>query len=210
VENSPVYNEQYIKLLLEKSDVLFRENSRLKAHIKDLEELDNLKYSYEKTISEQQEKILSLESQVEYLKRRIWGKKSERFIKEDPRQRRIDFEGLDLLPEEKEEAEKATEEIVSYKEKTIKVRIKEKPVRKPLPENLPRKEEHIRCPELENSGDYTELTPEITEVLKFDPGKFYVRRIIRHKYALKIKTNDTTPSIITASMPVLLVCLPCK
>jgi transposase len=203
VENSPVYNEQYIKLLLEKSDVLFCENSRLKAHIKDLGELDNLKSSYEKTISEQQEKILRLESQVEYLKRCIWGKKSERFIREDPQQRRIDFEGLDLLPQEKEEAEKAAQEMALYKEKTIKVGIKEKPVRKPLPENLPRREEHIRCPELEDNSDYAELTPEITETLEFEPGKFYVRRIIRHKYALKTKIGDTAHSIITASMPTL-------
>ena len=199
MSNLPAYNEQYIQLLLEKSDAMFRENSRLKVHIKELEELDKKKTSYEKTISEQQEKILSLESQVEYLKRKIWGKSSERFINEDPLQRRIDFEGLELLPEEKEEAEKATKEIESYKERTIKVRAKEQPVRKPLPENLPRKEEHIYT-ELENKEDYTELPPEIREILEFEPGKFYVRKIIRHKYALKIK-NDDTPSIITAPMP---------
>ena len=199
MSNLPAYNEQYIQLLLEKSDAMFRENSRLKAHIKELEELDKKKASYEKTISEQQEKILSLESQVEYLKRKIWGKSSERFIWEDPLQRRIDFEGLELLPEEKEEAEKATKEIESYKERTIKVGVKEQPLRKSLPENLPRKEEHI-YPELENKEDYTELPPEIREILESEPGKLYVRKIIRHKYALKIKNDDTT-SIITAPMP---------
>ena len=178
---------------------MFRENSRLKARIKELEELDKKKTTYEKTISEQQEKILSLESQVEYLKRKIWAKSSERFINENPLQRRIDFEGLELLPEEKEEAEKATKEIESYKERTIKTRVKEQPVRKPLPENLPRKEEHI-YPELENKEDYAELPPEIREILEFEPGKFYVRKINRHKSALKIK-NDDAPSIITAPMP---------
>ena len=51
MSNLPVYNEQYIQLLLEKSDAMFRENSRLKARIKELEELDKKKTTYEKTIS---------------------------------------------------------------------------------------------------------------------------------------------------------------
>jgi transposase len=49
------------------------------------------------------------------LQRRIWGKSSEKHIAEDPLQRKIDFEGLDLLPEEKELANSAKEEIEQYK-----------------------------------------------------------------------------------------------
>ena len=199
VNNLPSYNEPYVQLLLEKSDSQFRENSRLKAQIKELGEFVEMKSSYEKTISEQKETIFTLESQVAYLTRRLWGKSSERFIKEDPLQRRIDFEGLDLLSEEKEEAEKAVEEVKTFKERTIKVRVKEKPMRKPLPANLPRKEEHI-YPEMENKEDYKELPPEIREILEFKPGEFYVRQIIRHKYALKAK-NEDAPAIITAPIP---------
>lgn len=195
----PSYNEQYIQLLLEKSDGLFRENSQLKTRIKELEELDNMKSSYEKTITEQQDEILSLKSQVEYLKRKIWGKSSERFIQKNPLQRRIDFEGWDLLPEEKEEAEKATEEIKTFKKIAIETRVKEKPVRKALPSSLPRVEEHL-YPELENKEDYEEMPPEIREILEFKPGKFYVRKIIRHTYSLKSKSDDT-PAIITAPIP---------
>jgi transposase len=199
VNDLPSYNEQYIQLLLEKSDGLFRENSQLKTRIKELEELDNMKSSYEKTITEQQDEILSLKSQVEYLKRKIWGKSSERFIQKNPLQRRIDFEGWDLLPEEKEEAEKATEEIKTFKKIAIETRVKEKPVRKALPSSLPRVEEHL-YPELENKEDYEEMPPEIREILEFKPGKFYVRKIIRHTYSLKSKSDDT-PAIITAPIP---------
>ena len=199
MNNLPSYNEQYIQLLLEKSDGMFRENSRLKAQIKELEELDNMKSSYEKTITEQKDEIVSLKSQIEYLKRRIWGKSSERFIQENPLQRRIDFDGWDLLPEEKEEAEKATEEIKTFKKIATETRVKEKPVRKALPASLPRVEEHL-FPELENKEDYEEMPPEIREILEFKPGKFYVRKIIRHKYSLKSKSDDT-PAIITAPIP---------
>lgn len=73
------------------------------------------------------------------LQRKIWGKSSEKYISEDPQQRRLDFEGLDLLPVEKELATSAKEEIEQYK--TIRVKVKEKshPVRKPLPKAFPGK-----------------------------------------------------------------------
>lgn len=195
--------ETFILRLLDQSDRQFREISRLKAALKGREEAGEMKSSYEKTISEQREKILTLESQVEYLKRRIWGKSSERFVNPDPLQRRIDFEGLELLPEEKQEAEKASEEILAYKKEIVNVQKKEKPVRKPLAENLPRREEHI-YPQIENKENYRELPPEVTEVLEFEPGRFYVRRIIRHKYVLKThQAESAEPPIVTAPPAVL-------
>ncbi|MDR0748468.1 MAG: IS66 family transposase [Tannerellaceae bacterium] len=202
MHNSSAYDESFVQLLLSKSDSQLREISRLKSHIKELKELDEKKSSYEKTITEQQEKILSLESQVEYLKRRLWGKSSERFIKEDPLQRRLDFEGVELLDQEKEEAEKAVQEIEAYRTRTVRERVKEKPCRKALPENLPRKEEHI-YPDIENREALRELPPEITEVLEFTPGKLYVRKIIRHKYVLDTKNDDSISPTVTAGMPVL-------
>jgi transposase len=136
------------------------------------------------------------------LQRRIWGKSSERYISEDPQQRCLDFDGIDLLPEEKELATSAKEEIEKYK--TIRVIEKEKshPVRKPLPESLPREECHI-YPENINMEYCTELEPEITEVLEREPSRWYVRRIIRHKYVLQSPGTDMEKQIITAPMPVL-------
>ena len=53
MNTSPLYDEQFVQLLLEKSDSLFRETIRLKSRIKELKELDEKKSSYEKTITEQ-------------------------------------------------------------------------------------------------------------------------------------------------------------
>lgn len=151
---------------------MYQENQRLKGKLEDCTDVDALKSFYEQTISLQKDKILTLESQVAYLNRRLWGKTSERFINADPLQRRLDFEGLDVLPEEKELAEKAAEELVSSKERRTRERIKEKPVRKPLSEDLPRKEEHV-YPVVDNLDDkavWHELEPEVTKVLEYEPG----------------------------------------
>lgn len=114
-ENKENSNE-LLELLLEKCDRLYQENMLLKGKLEDRTDVDALKTSYEQTISKKDEKILDLEKQVAYQRRRIWGKSSERFIKEDPRQRMIDFEGIDLLPEEKELAEAAKADIETFKE----------------------------------------------------------------------------------------------
>jgi transposase len=190
----------FVQALLAERDRLFQENSRLKCKLEDRADVESLKSSYEKTISHQKEKIISLEQQVAYLQRRMWGKSSERFIKEEPLQRRLDFEGLELLPEEEEEARQAKEEIEKYKTRTIRVKEKEKPVRKPIPENIPRVEEHL-YPENIDTENWIELEPEITEVLEHKPQEFFVRRIIRHKYALRNKSIPVECPILTATLP---------
>lgn len=197
---------ELLELLLEKCDRLYQENMLLKGKLEDRTDVDALKTSYEQTISRKDEKILDLEKQVAYLRRRIWGKSSERFIKEDPQQRRIDFEGIDLLPEEKEQAEAARAEIEAFREKRIKERVRRKPVRKPLPEDLPRVEEHIYPEEVSGSMDsWTELEPEITEVVELEPGKCFVRKIVRHKFVSKSKPAEeslkASSPIVTASIP---------
>lgn len=195
-------SDKLLQLLLEKCDRQYQEIQQLKGRLEDRTDVDALKSSYEQTISLKDEKILELEKQVAYLKRRIWGKSSERFIKEDPRQRRLDFEGVDLLPEEIQQAEVAKAEIESFRARRIKERTKRKPVRRALSEDLPRVEEHL-YPEVlsDNIDDWTELEPEVTEVLEYEPGKCYIRKIIRHKYVLRNKTSQESTPIITALLP---------
>ena len=196
-------NSELVQLLLDKCDRLYQENQRLKNKLDPDIDIQAIKADYEKTISNQQNRIVSLESRVAYLERRIWGKSSERFVSEDPRQRRIDFDGLDLLPQERELAQKAEEEISSFRKRRTRERIKNKPVRKPLPENLPRVEEHIypTSDDFKNPEDWTELEPEVTEVLEYEPGKCYVRRIVRHKYVLRNKKQEVTTAVVTAKLP---------
>lgn len=199
-----VDEDVFLQQILEQRDELFREISRLKSQLSGFENFESERTSYQQQLEENKQTIIKLKQQVEMLQRKIWGKSSERYINEDPMQRKLDFEGLDLLPEEKELATSAKEEIERYK--TIRVIVKEKnhPVRKPLSESLPREECHI-YPEHIEPENWTELEPEVTEVLEREPSRWYVRRIIRHKYVLKDKSlvQDIEKQIVTAPMPVL-------
>ena len=197
-----VEQEVFLQQILEDRDQLYRETSRLKSQLSSFENFGTERATYQKLLGEKDQTITKLKQQIEMLQRKIWGKSSERYVNEDPLQRRLDFDGLDLLPEEKELATSAKEEIESYKTIRVMVKGKSHPVRKPLPESLPREETHI-YPEHINLENWTELAPEITEVLERESARWYVRRIIRHKYALKDKSLDVEKQIVTASMPVL-------
>ncbi len=209
--------ELFLQQILEQRDELYRETFRLKNQLSIYQNFESERTSYQQQITKQDQEIdhlgqtinhldqaiIKLKQQIEMLQRKIWGKSSERYINNDPLQRKLDFEGLDLLEEEKELATSAKEEIEKYKNiRVVEVKEKEHPVRKPLPESLPREETHI-YPENINPENWTELTPEITEVLEREPSRWYVRRIIRHKYALKGKSKDQEKQIITAPMPAL-------
>lgn len=201
--------EAFLQQILEDRDELYRETARLKSQLTGYENFASERESYQQQISEKDriidektQAIKKLQQQVEMLQRRIWGKSSERYISEDPQQRRLDFDGLDLLPEEKELATSAKEEIEQYKTVRVAVKEKKQPVRKSLPESLPREEVHI-YPENIDTENSTELPSEITEVLEREPSRWYVRRIVRHKYVLKALNGDTERQIVTAPMPVL-------
>jgi len=194
--------ELFLQQILEDRDRLYRETSKLRSQLSGYEDFASERTSYQQQLDEKDQAISKLKQQVEMLLRKIWGKSSERYIQEDPQQRCIDFDGLDLLPEEKELATSAKEEIEQFKLKRVLVKTRNHPVRKPLPESLPREECHI-YPENINMENSTELEPEITEILERDPGRWYVRRIIRHKYILKSSGEETEKQIVTASMPAL-------
>lgn len=198
-----VEQEVFLQQILEDRDQLYRETSRLKSQLSSFENFEKERVSYQQLIGQKDTTITKLKQQIEMLQRKIWGKSSERYINEDPLQRKLDFEGLDLLPEEKELATSAKEEIEQYKKvRVIEAKEKTHPVRKPLPESLPREETHI-YPEHINLENWTELAPEITEILERETARWYVRRIIRHKYVLKDKSQDVEKQVIIAHMPVL-------
>jgi len=125
---------------------------------------------------EREARILYLEQELAQLKRMIFGAKSERFIPDDPGQLSL---GLDI--EQRKDTEQQETEDVAYTRNKSKKK-KEIPVRLPLPSHL-RREEIVIEPEEDTTGG-KRIGEEVTEVLEYIQGKFYVKRIIRPKYAL--------------------------
>jgi len=122
--------------------------------------------------------VLKMDHELRQLRRMVFGQSSERYIKADPDQLRLDFNGELQLEQEREYLRVQTSAKTSPASKPVKAH----PVRKPLPEGLERREEIIEPASLPEGSRY--IGDEVTEVLEFIPGRAYVRRIVRRKYAL--------------------------
>jgi transposase len=172
-----------IQTLLQERDELYQELSKLRqADGGALEKAEKKNARYEELLKEKDRLIKKLTDQLAWLRRKFWKASSEKYIPADPAQRKIDFDGLDIIPEEEETIKAAASEIITYKRNKPE-HTKKQPVRLPLPEHLRREEEIIEPEGIDDN--WVRIGEEVTEQLEHKPGELYVRRIIRHKYALK-------------------------
>ncbi|MFR9617851.1 MAG: hypothetical protein SNG73_09030 [Rikenellaceae bacterium] len=109
----------------------------------------------------------------------LFGRKSERYIKEDSSQLKLDIKQGDNVEQVVAEVEKS-----EPKPKRINSAPKEKmhPVRRPIPESFERATPEIVEPEVIPQGS-KRIGEEITEVMEFKPAEVYVRVVCRPKYA---------------------------
>ena len=175
--------DTFIETLLQERDELYQELSKLRqADGGALEKAEKKNERYEELLKEKDRLIKKLTDQLAWLRRKFWKASSEKYIPVDPAQRKIDFDGLDVLPEEEETINAAANEIDTYKRNKPE-HTKKQPVRLTLPEDLRREEEIIEPEGIDEN--WVRIGEEVTEQLEHKPGEIYVRRIIRHKYALK-------------------------
>jgi transposase len=172
-----------IEALLQERDDLYLELSKLREIDNGaLEKAEAVIEKKDKQLKEKDDKIKQLTDQLAWYRRKFWKPSSEKYIPQDPNQRKIDFEGLDVLPEEEETITEAAKEIISYKRKKPE-KPKKQPVRLPLPDDLRREEEVIEPEGIDEN--WVRIGEEVTELLEHKPGELYVRRIVRPKYALR-------------------------
>ena len=127
--------------------------------------------------------IDDLHGQLYYLKRQLFGKKSEKL---DPAQRLL-FENLyDQVQAQIAEQKQASAPPV----KPARRPNSNHKGRRPLPESLPRRIIEIEpeadekiCPECQAPKE--RIGEEVTEKLEYVPACFVVKRYVRHKYACK-------------------------
>ena len=139
-------------------------------------------------------RVASLEDQLYWLRKKMFGKMSEKNLPLDPAilSDPTLFDNP-LTDEERAELDAAVKKDEEDAAKLIQVRSFERKPRKAIDTaNLEVREEHI-YPEVENREDYTELDPEVTDTLVLVPAQIYVRRIIRHKLVLKSNLQIKDP-----------------
>ena len=175
--------DAFVEALLQERDELYQELSKLRqADSGALERAEKKNARYEEVIRDKDEKIRQLTDQLAWYRRKFWKASSEKYIPQDPSQRRLDFDGLDILPQEEAVIKEAAKEIVTY-ERRKPEKEKRQPSRLPLPENLRREEEVIEPEGIDEN--WIRIGEEVTEVLEHKPGELFVRRIVRPKYALR-------------------------
>lgn len=117
---------------------------------------------------------LYLHHELEKLKRMIFGAKSERFVASDTSQLSMELDKSVQSP-----VELSTQDITYTRYKADK---KNGHARLELPSNLPR--EVVVIEPAEDVTGAKKIGEVITEVLEYTPGKLYVTRYVRPKYAL--------------------------
>lgn len=157
------------------------------------------KEEYQKLISDNQNKeianqklqtqLLYLQQELAKLKRMLFGSKSERFVPTDSNQLSLAIDIEEQVPEVKTEDISYTRHKKQESKQVGHARIV-------LPAHLPRKEETIEP--TEDVSHCKKIGENITEVLEYEPGRLYVRKIIRPKYA---RANGE--GIVTADLPTL-------
>lgn len=119
-------------------------------------------------------RLEKMEQQFAKLQKMLFGQKSERFVAVTPDGQLV-FE-LGLEAEKPQEIPEEEELTYTRKKKTRK----EKPSRQALPADL-RRETVVIEPKVDLTGALM-IGEEVTEILEYRPGEFWVRRIVRTKY----------------------------
>lgn len=194
---------------------LAEENAKLEAKRTELEsvsaKLESQKSNLEKTkiklesnIEELQSKILNLQSEMEWMRKKLFGKMSEKHLPLDPSVLEPTLFD-EVLPEE--EQAKLDAEVKKMEEETarvIEVKAHKREVRKPVYSNLPVKETHIYPEGMRDNPDYVEIGVENSDRLAIQPAVMYIERIVRHKFVLKSSLQIEDPdrqTFVIAPLP---------
>jgi len=144
---------------------------------------------------------VQVQHELDKLKRLLFGAKSERFVpaQDIPGQLLLELEGLELVA-------KTHKKMVAAHERSVREEPPKHPGRLPIPEHLERVIEVIE-PAQDTSG-MKHIGDEVTEILEYQAGRIWVRRIVRRKYARTVEVGaeaaleeSTAAEVIVSPMP---------
>jgi transposase len=145
---------------------------------------------HESQIAALQRQIVHLNEQLEWFKRQVFGKKSEKIV--TPTAEVLCLPGFEL----KHAA--ATEHQVKSHTRRVPKRNGQDAIT--LPDDLPVERQIIDLPEQQKSCPETgaplvKIGEEVTQKIAHKPGSYFVKEIIRYKYALPLGDGILTPPL---------------
>ena len=156
-------------------------------------DLDRTVTSRDNRIADLDRKIVSKDNRIAYLEQQLYGSRSEKRLPINPDALQLSLFATEIDPQEQQRLDASIAKDEEKREKLLKVDGYERKVRKPIDTSrLEVREEHI-YPEGINLEEYNEMEPLVTESLVLVPQKMYIRRIVRHKYALKASLQQSEP-----------------
>ena len=211
-----VSDKQLIEALLRERDELYRRAVKAERRLEELSDAESMRQQYETRIKEMEADHQKLIGDMEADFQKEFSKKEDEYKKvlskkEDEIRdlvRRMEymarklFEGMDLTDEEKRQIENAARKVAEARKVKVKEHEKQLPVRKKLPENLRRVEEHIYPDGYIGHEDEWILfeATETSEHLEITAPDAYVRVTIRHKAIMQVPRylrNSRLASLLT-------------
>lgn len=189
IEENTRLHEQVERLSGEKS-VLSGEKSVLSAEKQILsEKVDFLT----KANIELEAANASLKSMMEWYRKKLFGKMSEKNLPLDPSALEPTLFDEQLSEEEQASLDAEVKSMEEQNAKVIEVKAHRREVRKPVYSNLPVIVTDIYPERVQGNPDYVEIGVETTDRLAIRPAQMYIDRIARHKFVLKSELQIEEP-----------------
>lgn len=167
------------------------------------EESRKEKEAHKKETDSLRARIKELTAQVAWLNRQLYGRKSEKLPVFDPNYPDLFADQFgDLLKQAEEKRDEAVSQLPKEEKQTQK---QKRQVRKML-EDLPVLETIRLKPEGIDENLYKKIGEEVTRIVEHEPGKLYIKEIIREKWGLRnnvILPNPGMSSVLIKPMPLL-------
>lgn len=159
-----------------------------------LESLQNQLAERNTQLAERDAKIIYLEEQIDWFKRQIFGKKSERVV--DVNHEQLKFDGFENANQPKTETQTIPAHERKKRTSTGKDTIK-------LPEDLPVETTVVDIPEEEKVCKETgvplqKIGEEVSHKLAYRPGSYFLKKIVRPKY---VHPKQEEKGVTIAPMP---------
>ena len=177
---------------------LIEENKRLAAQV---EKLTAEKAELENAVS-------SLKSMMEWYRKKLFGKMSEKNLPLDPSVLEPTLFDEQLSEEEQVTLDAEVKAMEEQNARVIEVKAHKREVRNPVYSNLPVIVTDIYPEGVQGNPDYVEIGVETTDRLAIKPAQMYIDRTVRHKFVLKSSLQIEDPdkqAFVIAPMPDMII-----